>query len=115
LAVVRGKDLCTYCLDHVTECQGSGRGRDIPVKLGTKTLNKKEEENGKVRIHCIFLMRILRIIDLKLFLHTLLPFLCVLDLLHIVPVARLEYFRALKFSRLESFRALKPYCQIGGF
>ena len=34
---------------------------------------------------------------------------------HIVPVARLEYFRALKFSRLESFRALKPYGQIGGF
>ena len=35
--------------------------------------------------------------------------------LDVVPVARLEYFRALKFSRLESFRALNPYCQIGGF
>ena len=34
---------------------------------------------------------------------------------HIVPVARLEVFRALKPSRLEAFRVLKPYCQIGGF
>ena len=33
----------------------------------------------------------------------------------VVPVARLEYFRALKFSRLESFRALNSYCQVGGF
>ena len=29
----------------------------------------------------------------------------------VVPVARLEYFRALKFSRLESFRALQLYGQ----
>ena len=29
---------------------------------------------------------------------------------HKVPVARLEYFRALKFSRLKSSRAVKPYC-----
>ena len=34
---------------------------------------------------------------------------------HIVPVARLEAFRALKLSRLESFRALQSICQIGGF
>ena len=34
---------------------------------------------------------------------------------HIVPVARLEDFRALKSSKLEYFRALKPYGQIGGF
>ena len=34
---------------------------------------------------------------------------------HIVPVARLEAFRALKLSRLESFRALKLIGQIGGF
>ena len=33
----------------------------------------------------------------------------------VVPVTRLEAFRALKFSRLESFRALNPYSQIGGF
>ena len=32
----------------------------------------------------------------------------------VVPVARLEAFRALKFSRLESFRALNPNSQIGG-
>ena len=46
--------------------------------------------------------------------------------MHIVPVARLEGFRALKSSKLEGFRALKsfklegfralkPYGQIGGF
>ena len=35
--------------------------------------------------------------------------------LDVVPVARLEYIRALKFSRLESFRALNSYCQVGGF
>ena len=34
---------------------------------------------------------------------------------HIVPVARLEAFRALKLSRLESFRALKFFRQIGTF
>ena len=34
---------------------------------------------------------------------------------HIVPVARLEDFRALKSSNLEDFRVLKPYGQIGGF
>ena len=34
---------------------------------------------------------------------------------HIVPVARLEGFRALKPSKLEGFRALQPYGQIGGF
>ena len=33
---------------------------------------------------------------------------------HIVTVARLEGFRALKSSKLEGFRALKPYGQIGG-
>ena len=33
----------------------------------------------------------------------------------VVPVARLEGFRALKSSSLEAFRALKPYYQIGGF
>ena len=33
---------------------------------------------------------------------------------HIVPVARLEAFRALKLSRLENFRALKSIGQIGG-
>ena len=33
----------------------------------------------------------------------------------VVPVARLEAFRALKLSRLESFRALKSIGQIGGF
>ena len=33
----------------------------------------------------------------------------------VVPVARLEDFRALKSSNLEDFRALKPYGQIGGF
>ena len=37
------------------------------------------------------------------------------DNIDVVPVARLEYFRALKFSRLESFRALNSYCQVGGF
>ena len=34
--------------------------------------------------------------------------------LHIVPVARLEAFRALKLSRLDSFMALKSIGQIGG-
>ena len=33
----------------------------------------------------------------------------------VVPVARLEDFRALKSSNLEDFRVLKPYGQIGGF
>ena len=33
----------------------------------------------------------------------------------VVPVARLEAFRDLKFSRLESFRVLNFYGQIGGF
>ena len=33
----------------------------------------------------------------------------------VVPIARMEAFRALKFSRLESFRALNAYSQIGGF
>ena len=37
------------------------------------------------------------------------------EISHIVPVARLEALRALKFSRLESFRALKLYGQSGGF
>ena len=40
---------------------------------------------------------------------------CVVGGAHIVPVARLEDFRALKSSNLEDFRALKPYGQIGGF
>ena len=35
--------------------------------------------------------------------------------IHIVPVARLEGFRALKPSNLEGFMVLKPYGQIGGF
>ena len=34
--------------------------------------------------------------------------------LDVVPVARLEAFRALKHSRLESFRALKSIGHIGG-
>jgi hypothetical protein len=34
---------------------------------------------------------------------------------HIVPIARLEFLRSLKFSRLESFRALQLYGQIGVF
>ena len=38
-----------------------------------------------------------------------------LKISHIVPVARLEDFRALKSSNLEDFRVLKPYGQIGGF
>ena len=33
----------------------------------------------------------------------------------VVPIARLEAFRALKLSRLESFRALKFFGQIGRF
>ena len=33
----------------------------------------------------------------------------------VVPVARLEDFRALQFSNLEDFRALTPYGQIGVF
>ena len=33
----------------------------------------------------------------------------------VVPVARLEDFRAQKSSKLEAFRALSPYDQIGGF
>ena len=33
---------------------------------------------------------------------------------HIVPVARLEAFRALQLSRLKSFRAQKSIGQIGG-
>ena len=41
--------------------------------------------------------------------------LLVLKNCHIVPVAILEYFKALKFSKLEIFRALKPYGQIRGF
>ena len=32
----------------------------------------------------------------------------------VVPVARLEAFRALKLSRFESFRVLKSIGQIGG-
>ena len=39
-------------------------------------------------------------------------YVCLCD---VVPVARLEAIRALKFSRLESFRALQPYGQNGGF
>ena len=34
-------------------------------------------------------------------------------MLQIVPVARLEAFRALKLSRLETFRALKSFGQVG--
>ena len=34
---------------------------------------------------------------------------------HIAPVARLEYFRALKYSRFDHVRALKPDGQIGAF
>ena len=33
----------------------------------------------------------------------------------VVPIARLEPFRTLKFSRLDYFMALKPYSQVGGF
>jgi hypothetical protein len=36
-------------------------------------------------------------------------------ILHKVSVARLEYFRALKFFSLESFRALQSFGQNEGF
>ena len=35
-------------------------------------------------------------------------------MLQIVPVARLEAFRALKLSRLETFRAVKLFSQVRG-
>ena len=38
----------------------------------------------------------------------------ILKIYHIVPVARLDAFMALKLSRLESFRALKSIGDIGG-
>ena len=41
-------------------------------------------------------------------------FVSLLDNAHIVPVARLEAFRALKLFRLESFRAQKYTGPIGG-
>jgi hypothetical protein len=40
---------------------------------------------------------------------------CDVPVLHIVPAARVEYFKALIFSRMESFRALNPLARLEGF